>query len=315
MGPTATGKTDLGLYLAKKFNGEIVACDSRQVYKGLDIGTGKLPGNPVEVVKGRDYWQVDGIKIWMYDVADLNTQYTAADYVRGAKKVINDIINRRHVPIIAGGTGFYLKVLTSDLPNLSVPIDEKLRDKLGRLSLEELQTKLQQLSPVRWKELNSSDRPNPRRLLRSIEILSMNPYINRQQYTGNSLQSFDVLKIGLTAPREVLYKKVDLRVFDWINQGIIEEVKKLLKSGISVKRIRQLGLEYRIIADFLEGKIAKEDLVKTIQNSIHGYIRRQLTWFRKTDDVHWFDITDKNYQENVENLSRGWYHNRDDQEN
>ncbi len=312
LGPTATGKTDLGLFLTNKFNGELIACDSRQVYTGLDIGTGKLPGHPVNVGKSRGYWKFGEVKVWMYDVASLNTQYTVADYVKGAEKVIEDIIKREKVPIIVGGTGFYLKALLEGLPNLSIPVDEKLREELGELTLGQLQTKLQLLSPARWEQLNNSDKQNPRRLLRSIELIAMKPYMERQQAVVNRLQDVSILKIGLTAPREVLYKKVDLRVLDWIKQGIIEEVEGFIKKGISAKRIKDLGLEYRIVADYLDGKISQKDLVKTIQNNIHGYVRRQLTWFKKEKNVHWFDITTFDYSKRVEELCLDWYNQSND---
>lgn len=315
LGPTATGKTDLGLFLAKKFNGELIASDSRQVYIGLDIGTGKLPATPAEIKKGKGYWEIEDVKIWMYDIVDLNTQYTVALYVRDVEKIIEDIINRGKIPIIVGGTGLYIKALLEGLPNLVVPVDENLRGSLSKLNLEELQNKLRLLSPVRWKELNNSDRQNPRRLLRAIEISSINPGLQSPRtITGGQVYTkYQVLKIGLTAPRDVLYKKVDLRVFDWIEQGIIEEVKGFLKNGISIDRIKSLGLEYRVVADFIDGKLLEKDLVKTIQNNIHGYVRRQLTWFKNEREVNWFDITEKKYLENVENLSRGWYHNSNDQ--
>lgn len=312
LGPTATGKTDLGLMLAKRFDGEIVACDSRQVYIGLDIGTGKLPSNPAGVRKKNGYWEIDGIKVWMYDVASLNTQYTVADYVKNAEEVIKDIISRGKIPIIVGGTGLYIKALFEGLPNLSVPLNKKLRGELEKLNLEELQSKLKLLSPTRWEKLNNSDKQNPRRLLRAIELLSMNPYVGKVKNSELRVKNYNILKIGLTAPRDQLYKSVDLRVFDWIKQGIIEEVEEFLKKWISTDRFRQLGLEYRIIADFLDGKFSKDKLIKTIQNNIHGYVRRQLTWFKKTRGVNWFYITDNRYQEDVEKLAYKWYYKDND---
>ena len=146
LGPTATGKTDLALLLVKKFNGELVSCDSRQVYKGLDIGTGKYPGAKV--------------KVWMYDVADPKRQYSVADYVKDANKVINQILAKKKLPIIVGGTGLYLKALLQGFPHLAIPVDRKLRVKLQKLSLEKLQNKLKNLSPQKWEKMNYSDRQN-----------------------------------------------------------------------------------------------------------------------------------------------------------
>src|SRR3989338_8125799 len=122
LGPTATGKTDLAINLAKKFNGELIACDSRQVYKGLDIGTGKYPAQYKKLKKGEGFWEIDGIKIWMYDKVFLNIQYTVFDYVKDAEIVIKDILDRGKLPIVVGGTGLYLRALSEELHNLSVPI-------------------------------------------------------------------------------------------------------------------------------------------------------------------------------------------------
>lgn len=320
LGPTATGKTDLAIKLAKKYNGELVACDSRQVYKGLDIGTGKMPGSGKwEVRRGIMKWEVGGARIWMYDVVSPKKQYTVADYVKDADKVIRGIGRRDKLPIIVGGTGLYLKALVEGLPNLSIPVDKKLREKLEKLSLAKLQEKLKSLSPTRWKNLNQSDRQNPRRLLRSIEIASMNGYaVNGWGFWGIQGE-FNVLKIGLTAPREVLYERVDLRVLSRITQGMVDEAKKLQENGLSPKRMRELGLEYGVLADYLDGKIRKIEgdmgLVRIMQNRIHGYVRRQLTWFKEEkdlpagrQDINWVDITDKNYYDKVDNLVAKWYY-------
>lgn len=330
LGPTATGKTDLAIKLAKKFSakggGELVACDSRQVYKGLDIGTGKMPSNATYEVRGtrprrsESVWIINGVKIWMYDVADPKIQYTVADYVKDATKVIEDITNRGKLPIIVGGTGLYLKGLLEGIPNLAVPVDEKLREKLEKLSLLELQEKLKELSPAKWEKLNESDRQNPRRLVRTIE-LSMSSLrmqgSNKQSYVRNWIPAYagmtdvDVFKTGLTAQREVLYKNADQRVLTRIDQGMIEEAKNLYKGGLSLKRMRELGLEYGVLADYLSGEIrdieGDRGLIKIMQGKIHRFIRRQLTWFKKEKNVHWFDITGRDFPENVEKMVSIWY--------
>lgn len=309
LGPTATGKTDLGLYLAKKFNGEVIAADSRQVYKGLDIGTGKLPSKNLELKKEEGLWEIDGVKVWMYDVVSTSVQYTVADYVKDAGRVIREIEKEDKLPITVGGTGFYIKALLEGLPNLVVPIDHKLRQDLKKLSLEELQSKLAGLSSTRWNSLNQSDSQNKRRLLRAIELIVMNPHQDTQKATGGLKDQFDIFKIGLTAPRPVLYEKIDRRVLSWIDQGIIEEATRLHGGGLSLERMKSLGLEYGVLADYLEGKIQTEDtLIKVMQGKIHGYLRRQLTWFKKEKGISWFDTTDKNFLSIVENEVDTWYH-------
>lgn len=285
LGPTATGKTDLALKLAKKFNGELVACDSRQVYKGLDIGTGK---------------DKDKVSAWMYDVADPKTQYSVYQYVIEATKVVNNVLKRKKLPIIVGGTGLYLKALTEGLPNLSIPIDPVLRGELEKLPVGELQKKLQSLSPTVWTKLNPSDRKNPRRLLRSVE-LHTNPHIMTSRNLKVKIKDYNLLKIGLTAPRSVLYKRIDSRLDFRIRQGLVQEGKRLLRKGVSLKRMKQLGLEYGVLAGLLAGNITKEQFTIKLKLKIHQFAKRQLTWFKKYEaDAKWFDITKKNYYQSVE---------------
>lgn len=314
LGPTATGKTDLGLYLAKKFNGELVACDSRQLYKGLDIGTGKHPGKDVLVVKENSFWLMDGIKVWMYDVADPRKQYSVASYVKTTGKIIDDILERGKLPIIVGGTGLYLKALLEGLSNLAIPVNNKLRGELQTLNLNKLQQKLRNLSIERYEKLNESDRKNPRRLLRSIEIVTMYPYASITNLTP-VIKNAAVLKIGLTASRDVLNKRIDSRVLSRLDQGMIKEGKDMHDKGLSFKRMKELGLEYRLIADFLEGKIKNmEEFILLLQIKIHQFAKRQMTWFRKdersslTDEsIEWFKITDNRMITKVEKRVLDWY--------
>lgn len=320
LGPTSTGKTDLALRLAKNFDGELVACDSRQVYTGLDIGTGKLPSGRWKIEagrckKGNGFWEINGIKIWMYDVANPNKQYTVSDYVKDSNKVIDHIIKRGKLPIIVGGTGFYLKALLEGLPSLVIPVDKNLRKTLQKLSKEQLQEKLQEISPDRWEKMNSSDRQNPRRLVRAIEIVILSRAKDLpRMWDSNKLRDSsliiqnDILKIGLTVPREILYQKIDKRVVSRIDQGMVNEAEKLHKSGLSFMRMKQLGLEYGVLADYLEGKISSmKQLTIILQNKIHNFARRQITWFKRDKNILWFDITDKNCLTEMEKMVRKWY--------
>lgn len=310
LGPTSTGKTELALLLAKKFNGELIACDSRQVYKKLDIGTGKLPRSRVVVKKEVGHWEMDGIKIWMYDVADPKRQYTVFDFVKDVGKVAEQIIKRKKLVIIVGGTGFYLKALIKGLPSLVVPLDLKLRKNLEKLPLEKLQEKLQRLSPDKWGKMNYSDRQNPRRLIRAIEVAGG---VGINIAGGGLMLTWDVLQVGLTAPREVLYQRIDERIVERMKQGMINEAKDLCSQGLTFKRMKQLGLEYGCLADYLKGQIRNEgELIKILQGKIHGYARRQITWFKKEKNISWFDITDSRFPAQVENLVTKWYHQLDD---
>ncbi len=307
LGSTSTGKTDLALSLAKKFNGELISCDSRQVYVGLDIGTGKLPDGKVSVQKGNGFWILDEVKVWMYDVADPKKQYDVSKYISKANKILEKIENQGKLPIIVGGTGLYLKGLLYGFSNLEIPMDKKLRKKLEELSLEELQKRLQKLYLERWIIMNSSDRQNPRRLIRAIELVTVKPSKKFKIYDLR-FKNFNILKIGLTAPREILYKRIDERVEKRIKMEMIEEAGGLYKDGLSLIRMRQLGLEYGVLADYLEKKIIKEQLITILQRKIHAYARRQETWFKKEKEISWFDITEENYTSKVENLVAKWYY-------
>lgn len=314
LGPTATGKTDLARSLAKKFNGELISCDSRQVYQGLDIGTGKMTSKNLKVIKGNRRWIVGGMNIWMYDVVSPKIRYTVAEYMKDTREVIKEIKSRNKLPIIVGGTGLYLKALLYGLSHLSVPVDKNLRRELEKLSKEQLQKKLKKLSSQKWEKLNSSDKENPRRLVRAIE-LEVTPedadnWIPAYAgMTGLKSQNYNTLMIGLTAPRGILYKRADERVVNRLDQGMIEEAEKLQEDGLSLKRMKQLGLEYGVLADYLAGQIrTRQDLIKIMQGKIHGFVRRQLTWFKKDQGIFWFDITSKDFPKNVEKMTGRWYH-------
>lgn len=301
LGPTATGKTDLALKLAKKFNGELISADSRQVYKSLDIGTGKMPGKFESLKIEDERWIVDGITIHMYDVVSPKRQYNVVRFVKDTERVIDDIYKRYKLPILVGGTGLYLKALVDGLPNLAIPVDKKLRQELSKLTKDQLQKKLKEISPKSWKKLNFSDSQNPRRLIRAVELVEVRPHKNR-------FKNFNVLKIGLTASRNILYQRSDARVVSRINQGMVEETRKLHSQGLSFSRMKQLGLEYGILADYLQGDFDGVSLIKILQGKIHSYIRKQLTWFKKEKNIHWFDITEKDTFSKVEKRISEWYH-------
>lgn len=306
LGPTATGKTDLALRQAMLAQGELVSVDSRQVYKKLDIGTGKMPGKEFRIKKQKGFWEIGGIKIWMVDLISFKKQYAVFDYVKAAGRVIEEIKARGKLPILVGGTGLYLKALIEGLPNLAIPTDTKLRRQLQKFSLKQLQDRLQKISPKKWPEMNYSDRSNPRRLVRAIELAT-----TKMSPVSNTLGKTDLLKVGLTAKREILYGRIDQRVLTRINQGLIDEAQRLNRSGLSFKRMKQLGLEYGVLADYLEGKIQSvNELMKILKWRIHGYARRQETWFKKEKNVIWFDITSSDYKERIEKLVIDWYNQK-----
>lgn len=315
LGPTATGKTDVAINLAKKMNGAIIACDSRQVFTGLDIGSGKYPNEYKNIEKKHGKWIVDGIEIYLYDVISPNENYSVSQYVKDAEKIIEEIINNKKLPIIVGGTGLYLKALLEGLPNVEVYVNFALRKQLESLDKQQLQEKLKEVDISKWETMNNSDRQNPRRLIRYIEIALSGGNLEKQK----SKKYKNVLKIGLIAPREFLYKKVDLRVINRLGDGMLEEANNLIKKGLTIKRFKELGLEYGVLADYLEGKIAglegEKGLIKTMQGKIHGYVRRQLTWFKKEENVVWVDINEDDYMKKLEKIVFEWYYYPDAKEN
>ena len=300
-----------------------MACDSRQVYQGLDIGTGKLPGGVLgskyqvlRVKKQQECWEIDGVKIWMYDVINPRQQYTVFDYINKVRQVIGQIEDRGKLPIIVGGTGLYLRGLLDGFDNLQIPFDPKLRGELSKLSLKELQKKLSTLSPIKWKNLNNSDQNNPRRLVRQIEFLSIKTNVGKNTMAFVNLPAnHNVLKIGLTAPRSYLNQKIDQRVLEWVKDGIVDEVKSLLKMGVPAKRFKEIGLEYALVSDYIIGQISDlEQLIQLMQTKVRQYAKRQMTWFKKEKNVNWFDVTDQSWQTKVEKDVLAWYNQRDNEQ-
>ncbi len=311
-GPTATGKTSLAIKLAKKFDGELVSADSRQVYKGMDIGTGKdLPVNSklkFQNSKLGGYYEINGTRVWGYDLISPKEDFSVSQYTRVAKRIINDIWARGKLPILVGGTGFYIKSVVYGIPTSRIPRNINLRKSLEDKSIEELFEILAQVDPVKAGSLNASDKKNPRRLIRAIEIAqwkldSGSTKIDKGLKGGK----FKILFIGLTAPREVLYKKIDERVDARLASGMESEVKKLLGEGVPTDSQAFVSLGYRQMADFLTGKVSYEDAVRTWKQEEKNYAKRQMTWFKKDKRINWFDIISPKYEKKVESLVKKWY--------
>lgn len=309
-GPTATGKTSLGIYLAKKFNGEIVSADSRQVYRGMNIGTGKdLPKNSKLKTQNSKlpvgYYLFEGIPVWLLDVVEPNQEFSVAQYVELAQKIIDDIWQRRKLPIIVGGTGFYIKGLIDGIETLGVEPDWELRMRLENLPAQNLFELLSRTDPVKAVSLNASDRKNPRRLIRAIEVAS------KQQTTKDKGQRIsgqgNALFIGLKAEIKELYRRIDRRVEERVKLGVEKEIKKLSKKSSSWHLPAMSALGYREWRDFFENKATQEEVIQKWKFDEHGYARRQLTWFKKDKRINWFDVDKKNWKKKVADLVKSWY--------
>ena len=289
-GPTATGKTDLGLKLAKEFNGEIISADSRQVYKFMDIGTGKDVKNFRFLISNFKFngekigfYEKDGIKIWGLDLVKPDYPFNVGDYKKCADIVIKDIIHRKKIPIIVGGTGLYIKAIIEPLSYINIPPDEMLREVLKYQGIKVLQDQLRKINPERFSKMNNSDRNNPRRLIRAIEISRYltnhrDKYYDTVQYHSGKN---DTLIIGLSVKKEVLSQKIARRIEKRIKDGFIDEIKMLLKSGYNWDLPSMTALGYNEFRSYFDNKTDLTEVVNKWQIDEQNYCQRQMVWFKK----------------------------------
>ncbi|MBP6889880.1 MAG: tRNA (adenosine(37)-N6)-dimethylallyltransferase MiaA [Candidatus Moranbacteria bacterium] len=306
-GPTATGKSDYAVKLAREINGEVISADSRQIYRGMDIGSGKI--TPTEM---------DGVPHYGLDIVDPTEEFSVAQYTQYAQGVIADIITRGKTPILCGGTGFFIDAVIYDRQFPSVPPNAELRKKLDEQSAEELFPLLQERDPDRAETI---DRHNKVRLIRALEIieeLGKVPPVTSSLGTGevpkgrrgikdkqNTPQSpavdssptlgeqkistlretpesrYDAEIIYIDKPDQELRERIEKRLVMRLEQGMVDEVRNLHDQGVSWKRLESFGLEYRYIAEFLQDKITYEKMIEEIKNKSWQYVKRQRTWFKK----------------------------------
>ncbi len=314
-GPTATGKTKLALHLAKIFNGEIISADSRQVYKKMDIGTGKdlPPGKKLQscgFLKHIKYgfYKFGEIKVWGYDMVDPKDQFSVGDYLRFFNKIIKRIYLEKKLPILVGGTGLYIKAVVDGLETAFIPQNKSLRLRLEKKNKEELFEILSSLDPLKAASLNQSDRKNPRRLIRAIEVAQW-MLEHRQLYKIlTKPPKYDTLFIGLTTRKLLLNKIIQKRILKRAGEKMEKEVKELIKSGVSWNSQSMSALGYKIWKDFFWGKKNKKEIIKEWLAQEKSYAKRQIKWFKRDKRIKWFDISDKTWRENVENEVKKWYH-------
>jgi len=268
LGPTASGKSGLGIFLARKFKGEIISADSRQVYRGMNIGTGKVSRKEQRAVKH-----------YLLDVINPKKVFTVSDFKKLGEKSIKNILSKNRIPFIVGGTGFYIDALVKDFGLPEVPPDKKLRLKLEKITAENLYKELKRLDPHRARTI---DPKNKRRLIRALEIIK-----NTSKPVPKLVSSikYQVLWLGLK-PKN-LEKMIKLRLDKRLKQGMVKEVKNLLRSGVSRKRLYDLGLEYRWISEYLSDKASYTEMKKGLLRDIVKYSKRQMTWFKKNKEIHW----------------------------
>ncbi len=271
VGATASGKTSYAIELAKKINGEIISADSRLVYKWMDIGTAKPSID-----------EMQGVPHYMIDVVEPEYNYSAGLYAKEAKKCIADIISRGKVPIVAGGTGLYFRILLENYDLPDVRPDYELRKELSNLSYEEL---LEMLVKLDEKAANSVEKNDKKKLIRYIEVIKL---------TGKPLdlargvkeKEFDVEWIGLNYPREILYDRINKRVDLMVEQGLIDETKNLLQKHGRIPNITDT-IGYREIISYLDGELSLDEAKDKLKQNTRNYAKRQLTWFRKNEQIKW----------------------------
>ena len=275
VGPTASGKSDLAVGIAREFRGEIISADSRQVYRGLDIGSGKITAD-----------EMQGISHHLIDVADPRDTYTVSEYVRDAQAALAMIQESGKAPIICGGTGFYIEALTDDASIPDVPPNEALRSELRSKAAPELFALLAAKDPSR---AASIDRNNPHRLIRALEIVAAHGYVPPRTARPRT----DIIWIGIDTPRAKLRDQIRQRLMKRVDQGLIEEVASLHSHGVSWQRLESLGLEYKYVALYLQTKLPKDLMIETLYREICAYAKRQMTWFRRNKQIRWFDSPQK----------------------
>ena len=313
-GPTAIGKTSVGLKVAVDFNGELVSADSRQVYRGMDIGTGKDVGEArFEKVDWSEkynfgFYQVKGVKLWGCDLVEPDYPFSAVDFIFCARKVIEDIWQRGKLPVLVGGTGLYLKALFQGLDTMAAP-DWDLREKLSNWPVARLKKRLKKLSLAKFEALNRSDVHNPRRLIRAIEIVSAEE--KEKTASLGSLEGFlgvSSLWLGLKLDFKLLYPKIDQRVDERVKAGMEKEIKELLRQGYHWQNsVLGTTLGYHQWQDFFKGKMNRSRVVEKWQFAEHAFARRQMTWFKKQKQIDWFDLGKKDRQKGLARTVAAWY--------
>jgi len=291
VGPTAVGKSSLAVDLAHKFSGEIISCDSRQIYRSFDIGTDKPPVSIRQAIPHH-----------LIDVVGPEETFSAADFARLALEKINEIIDRGNLPLVVGGTGLYHRALVEGLfpgPGRDENLRARLKEEAENNGLESLYNKLRLIDPSYAEKISPTDSI---RIIRALEIFYLTglPISEHFSRTASPLRDkgFIIFQIGLKLDRKLLYQRIDERVRRMFAEGLIEETKQLLASGLSEQATPFKGIGYSQVLRYLKGEITLEEAVSLTQIETRHYAKRQLTWFKKTQGIIWFEADDR---ENIEN--------------
>ncbi len=278
LGATATGKTSLAVHLAKDLNGEIISADSRQIYRGMDLGTGK----------DLEEYTLDGVTIpyHLIDIADAGYKYNVFEFQRDCVKAFEEIQSRGKLPLICGGTGMYLEAVLKGYKLIAVPKDIAFREQMEQKTLEELTQILESYKKLH----NNSDTETKKRAIRAIEIeryYAQNPQIDIYY------PEMKPLLVGIKFDREIRRKRITQRLKQRLDSGMIEEVKTLLAQGVAPEDLIYYGLEYKFLTRYVIGEISYNEMFHGLEIAIHQFAKRQMTWFRKMErsgnNIHWLD--------------------------
>lgn len=293
-GPTAVGKTDLSIKLAKELNGEIISADSMQIYKYMDIGSAK-------VSKG----EMNGVVHHLIDVVDPSINFSVADYKEQGEKAIKEIISRGKLPIIVGGTGLYINSLTCNMNFTEAEKDEEYRKELDKLANEHgnnyIHEMLKEIDPISYNEIHANNR---KRVIRALEVykLTGNPFSSYNAGEDFYKSEYDVHYYVLTMDREKLYERINLRVDIMMEKGLLEECIKLKEMGYTSSMQSMQGIGYKEILYYLEGNVKLQEAINMIKQGSRNYAKRQLTWFRRDKRVTFLDKDKLSYVEILEKV-------------
>lgn len=294
-GPTASGKTAMSIELAKKINGEIVSCDSMQIYKEMDIGTAKPTRE-----------EMQGIKHYMIDIISPDQRYSVADYKKDAKTAIREILKKGKTPIVVGGTGLYVDSLIYEIEYQNIKFDEEYRKKLEKQAKENglntLYKEAKKIDPEAILKISPNDK---KRILRILEIYHATGMTKTEQEKKSREKEpeFDYKVYALNMPREKLYERINLRVDLMIKQGLIKEVEEIYHKYSEFPTAMQ-GLGYKEVVEYLKGNLTKEEMIEKIKQETRRYAKRQMTWFRKNKQTIWLD-TENTLQNNLQIILEG----------
>lgn len=304
VGPTATGKTAFALELASKFNGALISADSVQVFKGLDIISGKdIPlGTPFSLLPemssygyNAGYFTYFNTPIYLLDVVEPTTSFSVSQFHDIASRVLSSLNNK--LPIVVGGTGLYVKSLLHGIDTSTIVPNEALRKKLEQLPVSSLRNRLKKINEEKFNSMNESDANNPRRLIRAIEIAGKSKFT-----ISNNKNPYESLVIGLTCDRAVLKQKIDARVQDRLENGALNEAKKLFENYENLTQQVKDANGYKQLFSFLKNEINWDEAIHRWKISEYRHAKNQMTWFKKYGNVAWFDIGSNTYKKDIESM-------------